>query len=689
MSALGNYVFVASTQFAGDGDAINDATTFTIQVAQDNAPPAITATATPPNILINSASTFAATAPTDIVGGVFAYTSPFTAPSTSDSLFTVTGPNSVVSRTVNVSGLAYSASNISRVRLNIRHTFRGDMKIYLFAPDGSRTTLIKQRGGSANSFRNLDLVTSGPSISTVGSTSDGVNFTQQYTPDQSFGALTGSANGTWTLRLVDSVGSDGGRLVDFAVVFDNLVLTKQWTQVSGPASIAGFPFSGNNPGAKTFATAGNYVFRYTATYTGGCSAFLNVPVTVSEGNVWLGVDNTTPGNNWVSPANWAFAPAPPPAGSTVVIPDSAPNAPVIGSVVQVANIIFKDTGPAANTLTVGAAGSLDIKGNVQGFGTIQGPGAITFSGTGAQQIQGNVNVGSFTVTNTDLTGLTTIGAGSVLRIMPGGTLTMGMNGRLTIPANGTVVLSSSALGTARLGVMPASATITGNLTLERFVAGSTPGWYFVAAPFTAGSSTLIEWNELPARVFPKNNSNIFEYTEPDTTRGTYNGRLTEYSGWKVPSALTNPFNPASKPKGYRAYLNANFFGIMSGRLTASGSPIVQNVATPYTKTVTAFDGGGWNLLANPYPSEIDWNAVRFDVSNASGTMGSAINIYQGSTANYGTYTAITPTTGISVGNATRYIASSQSFFIKATAGGNLTFKEAHKNNANVPCNPRH
>ena len=673
LTTLGTYRTQTFTTLPGDGDLTNDTSLSITTITNSNRPPVITATATPSSIITGSSTTLAATGPTVGPAGITNSTNY----SIDDSFSDTTRSNIVVS------GVTGSANSITGITINIDHPFDADLDIYLKAPDGSRVELSTDNGSFGANYSGTIFDPTAATLITSGS----VPFTGRFRPEGNISALTGGINGTWQLMVVDdypdNLSFGPGTLLNWSLEV-TAPTTNQWTLVSGPATVAGIPFSGQNAGSKTLTTAGTYQFQYVSAYATGCSATLNVPVIVSDGNVWKGIDNTVPSNNWNTAGNWAFSPSPPMAGTAVVIPDSAPNAPTISSAVQVTNITFSGTGTGTTRMiTVNSGGSIDVKGNITGQGTVQGAGAISFSGTGAQQINGYVNVGSFTLSNTNLTGLTTIGAGSTLRILPGGTLTMGANAKLTVPSDGRMILASDATGTARLGVMPSTATINGNLTLERYVAGSTPGWYFLGAPFKAGTANLTEWNELPARVSPKNNANVFEYTEPDTTRGTYNGRLTEFAGWKVPSAVTNTFNPGNSPKGYRGYLNPNFFGNLGKTISASGNPITQNVSANYTKTLTGFEGGGWNLLANPYPSEIDWNAVRFDASNASGTMGSAINIYQGSTANYGTYTAITPTTGIAVGNASRYIASSQAFFIKATAGGSLTFKEAHKNAGNA------
>lgn len=85
-------------------------------------------------------------------------------------------------------------------------------------------------------------------------------------------------------------------------------------------------------------------------------------------------------------------------------------------------------------------------------------------------------------------------------------------------------------------------------------------------------------------------------------------------------------------------------------------------------TQGGFGGGGWNLLANPYPCEIDWHALnRLNI-------GEQVQFWNGN--KYATYNAATQ---VGINNAGRFIASSQGFFVKATASSpSLTISETAK-----------
>ncbi|WP_328905629.1 S8 family peptidase [Streptomyces sp. NBC_00234] len=100
--------------------------------------------------------------------------------------------NSTVEAPVTVTGVAGNAPAALSVPVNITHTYIGDLKIDLVAPDGSVYTL-KAYG--------------------VGGSADNVVTTY------SVNASSEVANGTWKLRVSDNAAADTGRLNSWALQF--------------------------------------------------------------------------------------------------------------------------------------------------------------------------------------------------------------------------------------------------------------------------------------------------------------------------------------------------------------------------------------------------------------------------------------------------------------------------------------
>ena len=186
------------------------------------------------------------------------------------------------------------------------------------------------------------------------------------------------------------------------------------------------------------------------------------------------------------------------------------------------------------------------------------------------------------------------------------------------------------------------------------------------------------WSEFRPVITPLNNASLFYYQEADAspTFDPASQDTVEQYGWRIPVNLSAAAAPSSDPlRGYRIYARPGF---------GSGLQIVQSIGVPYSGAVSKplsftagqYGGGGWNLISNPYASDIDWN-------NVTTTANDAVFIYNGTA--YQAYTKLAGSNeGVGINGATRFIPSSQSFFVKATAGGqSVSFTEASKSTGNA------
>jgi serine protease len=99
--------------------------------------------------------------------------------------------NTTVNSPIAVSGRTGNAPSNASVAVNIVHTYIGDLKVDLVAPDGSVYVLHNRSGGSAD------------------------NINQTYTVNLSSEAL----NGTWNLRVNDNANQDTGYINSWSVTF--------------------------------------------------------------------------------------------------------------------------------------------------------------------------------------------------------------------------------------------------------------------------------------------------------------------------------------------------------------------------------------------------------------------------------------------------------------------------------------
>ncbi|MEU2455025.1 S8 family serine peptidase [Streptomyces sp. NPDC012765] len=101
------------------------------------------------------------------------------------------GDNATVESPITVSGVTGNAPASLKVGVNVVHTYIGDLKVDLIAPDGTVYTVHNRAGGSTD------------------------NINQVYTVN----ASSEVANGTWKLRVNDNAGGDTGRIDSWNLTF--------------------------------------------------------------------------------------------------------------------------------------------------------------------------------------------------------------------------------------------------------------------------------------------------------------------------------------------------------------------------------------------------------------------------------------------------------------------------------------
>ncbi len=288
----------------------------------------------------------------------------------------------------------------------------------------------------------------------------------------------------------------------------------------------------------------------------------------------------------------------------------------------------------------------------------------------------------------------TLASGRTLTISGTGTLTINPTRTLTIAGTAdfggnSVTLKSDASGTAAIGQITGTLSNATNLIVERYIPALRK-FRFLAAPVigataanwrnngtnTVGIGTHITGNTV-GNNFDQSTTNAasaFWYNEvsagSDVTVGS---GATSDPGW---TAFANGNTEAlTNGKGFRILIRGDRTISLDGSgsvtptnttLSVTGTYPANSVSIATTKT-NSNTNSGFNLVGNPYPATIDWNAV---------TKGTDISA---------TYTTYNPNSGAYVewngttGDASRYIASGQAFFVQQTgATGGITIEEANK-----------
>lgn len=292
----------------------------------------------------------------------------------------------------------------------------------------------------------------------------------------------------------------------------------------------------------------------------------------------------------------------------------------------------------AGTGTINVAGHLSVNGTFNAQTS-----TINMSGPSAQNIAG---VGILNAHNLILNNA----AGVTMTPTSGGTRVKNyvyVNAG-TLHTNGKLTLTSDATSTGMIASLT-TGSINGNVTVERYSNRTTAGWYNLACPIQ--NVTVEEWNDdLVTTGFvgsdfppPYSFNNVKYYNEH--IAGDIN------AGYVGVSNITDTLKAR---KGYFVYMNA---GVMNLDATGTIYSGTQNMPVTYTNSGSPTNDG-WNLLANPYPCTIDWNSANWTKTN----MNNAVYVWNPTANQYASYVG-----GVGTNGGSRYIPSSQSFFVVANA----------------------
>lgn len=277
---------------------------------------------------------------------------------------------------------------------------------------------------------------------------------------------------------------------------------------------------------------------------------------------------------------------------------------------------------------IGTNNTLVLNGDVNGTTIIGGTSSnLTVAGSGSNLTLPQVTNGLNNFTITRAAGVTI-----------SDTRNLTVNGTLTNSAgNAALTLKSTSAGTGSLLHNTANVPAT----IQRYATGSSS---LTAMMYHMVSVPLVTTNNSTSNLFF--GSYLFDFTQSTNS-------------W---NALGTPTNtPLDETRGYMTYYPAganttyNFAGpINNGNFTA-----LTSATAPYGANL------GWNLVPNPYPSAIDWNAASgWTKTNIAGSIYFWPAGAAASSSNYSTWNG---TTGTGTPAGSRYIPIGQSFFVHATA----------------------
>ena len=302
-----------------------------------------------------------------------------------------------------------------------------------------------------------------------------------------------------------------------------------------------------------------------------------------------------------------------------------------------------------------ASGALIINGSVGGL-----------SSTSDMYVDGSDNVFSALYLNNN----TTLAVADAIIISDSISSNLG-----TIQLGGNVTLKADATKTARIG--RSSGTLSGNLTVQTYLPGTSTGWANLGSPGVSGQ-TIASWDTY---VTSGSLTGV-----PLACTGCYygtgysNGFNSTYS-WSEPTTAYVAATAATAltpGQGFWIYVGTGFSTTTALKLVNSGSPVTGSVNYPVTAS-----SGNFNLVANPYASPIAWSKT-YALGTNNTRVNNAIYIWN---ADLGVTTSYAAGVSSHGAGAQDIIPAGQGFYVEATSSGNLSFDETVKMTANTSANP--
>jgi hypothetical protein len=333
---------------------------------------------------------------------------------------------------------------------------------------------------------------------------------------------------------------------------------------------------------------------------------------------------------------------------------------------------------ASITLSNQVGGDMHLEGDYQSSGTVNfNNRAIFFKGGNPQLVTGANDPINFDYLFVDKTGATTLTFDQNVSIndkfdqisgnatiASGKTLTIGASAVAdiasgsTLTTNGNLVLSSDGTGTGSLIV---NGTISGDVTVERYLTNydnaTDAKYHFISSPISNQKiQDVMDGEVVSVENFvtdpPTAGVDFYKFDEPTNTWINSKALDSENVIWNE-----NFEDNFEVGRGYLvAYPTAPVTKAFSGTINNDASYVL-------SCTYTDGEGNGWNLLGNPYPAAINWNAVTLGDG-----VDNALYYYDASTQNYIAYLRISGDNYTSTGGS-QYIPAGQGFMVHANNTG--------------------
>ena len=564
---------------------------------------------------------------------------------------------------------------------------------YNGTPQGPTTVTGNTGGGTVTwSYVGTGTTSYGPS-STPPTNAGTYTATASVAASGNYGAATSSATAFTIGKAVLTITANA-----LSVPYSTAI-----TYVTGSASYTPTGFV-NGETASVISGSVSYTTNYTSTTPAGSTGIIITPdvtslsasnysftavagnITVTgTGGIWTGATNTDFGTG----SNWSDGNVP--SGSDdITIPSTPSNQPVLGA------------NETVNSLNL--VGTLSLNGHSFTVGTISGTGYIKGSTSSSLSVGGGTlyfDPSYNTLNNLTITGSTSLA--NALNIV--GVLTP-TSGIFTTSGNLTLK-SSSETQTAVVGVV--GGTVSGNITVERFVAQGLRTFRDLCPEVAGAGSVFTNWQEGGVKtngygVFISGVSGYKDSVDASTgfdVSVTGAGSMQTYSsaGWAYPASTKGlALNPY---RGYRLLIRGNRSGSLFTTpqptamwsdviLRATGSLVTGSVTFNTSGTANGSSDSSYGLssganafsfLGNPYVCPINWNTVTSSHLTSSYWYLDPTFVNTSGNSIYVTYNASLGTVSNTSSKINQYIQPGQAFWVQNDGSGSaptLTIQESDK-----------
>jgi len=406
--------------------------------------------------------------------------------------------------------------------------------------------------------------------------------------------------------------------------------TYNWTGPNGYTSTV------QNPTINNVNTSNNGDYSVTAIVNGCSSSVATTTVVINNSNSWTGAVST----DWNNQGNWSCNSIPS-LTSNATIPTGISNYPILnlGAVGTVSNLIIE---PNA-TLKI-LDNILEIAGAVNNSGVFNVlSGEIEFRGTSSQTIPSNVFLNN-TIRNLTINNTSGVINNSSLMITGVLKATTG-----NLNTGGTLTLISTAAQTALIDGS-GNGGVVGDVTMQRHL-DPAMGYKYFSSPFQNTTATDFSSVVDLTATFP----NFYRYNEnrENTQSQDATGFENYSSSLNILEGYALNFGSASSPKTVE----------ITGTVTNGSQQInLSHNNGTFTK--------GFNLVGNPYPSPIDWNAASGWTKN---NIDDAVYFFSASDQYTGVYTSFVNGVQSGGGSSANIIPSMQGFFVHVTDSPTNTY----------------